>query len=138
MIIKQYKSEYESAVIELWRKCNLTRPQNNPKLDIERKMKVNPELFLVGVEGGKVIATAMGGYEGHRGWVNYVGVDPEYQKNGFGKQIMTALEKKLIEKGCPKINLMVRNGNTGAERFYEKIGYTRDEVFEMGKRLIPD
>jgi ribosomal protein S18 acetylase RimI-like enzyme len=138
MIIQPYKSEHESAVIELWRKCNLIRPQNDPKKDIERKLKVNPELFLVGVEGDKVIAAAMGGYEGHRGWVYYLGVEPEYRHKGVGRKMMEALEEKLIAKGCPKINLMVRNENLGAVKFYEKIGYKSDGVIELGKRLIED
>jgi ribosomal protein S18 acetylase RimI-like enzyme len=138
MKIQPYTPEYETAVIELWRKCNLTRPQNNPKKDIERKLKVNPELFLVGVEGGKVIATAMGGYEGHRGWVNYVGVDPDYQKKGVGRQMMGAIEKKLLERGCPKLNLCVLKDNTGAIKFYEELGFIKDDCILMGKRLIPD
>ncbi|OGN99316.1 MAG: GNAT family acetyltransferase [Chloroflexi bacterium RBG_13_51_52] len=138
MIIQQYKPEYESAVIELWRKCNLVRPQNDPKKDIKRKLKVNPELFLVGVEGGKVIAAAMGGYEGHRGWVNYLGVDPEYRHRGLGRKMMEALEEKLLEMGCPKLNLQVYADNTGAVKFYERIGYKNDGVVSLGKRLIPD
>ncbi|MHB8105219.1 MAG: GNAT family acetyltransferase [Dehalococcoidales bacterium] len=138
MKIVPYKPEHESAVIELWRKCNLIRPQNDPQKDIARKLKVNPELFLVGVEGDKVIATAMGGYEGHRGWVNYVGVEPAYRKKGLGRQMMEAIEKKLLERGCQKLNLQVLVDNTAAMKFYEYIGYKRDEVVSMGKRLIPD
>ena len=88
MIIRPYSNADEKAVIDLWQRCNLIKPQNNPKLDIERKLRVNPELFLVGLIDGKVVATAMGGYEGHRGWINYLGVDPAYQKRGLGKQIM--------------------------------------------------
>ena len=138
MKIRPYQAADETAVIALWRKCNLSRPQNNAKKDIERKLKVHPELFLVGVEGNKIIATAMGGYEGHRGWVHYLGVDPEYQRKGLGRKMMEAIEKKLISKGCPKINLMVRNDNLGVVEFYERIGYKKDEVVELGKRLIPD
>ncbi len=138
MKIIPYKPEYESSVIELWKKCNLIRPQNDPKKDIARKLMVNPELFLVGVEGNKVIATAMGGYEGHRGWVNYLGVDPAYREKGLGRQMMEAIEKKLLERGCPKLNLQVLANNTEAMKFYERLGYKRDEVISMGKRLIPD
>ncbi len=138
MIIQPYSSQYEKEVIALWEKCNLTRPVNNPQKDIRRKMKVNPELFLIGLIDGKVVATAMGGYEGHRGAVNYLGVDPAYQKQGLGRQMMLALEAKLIALGCPKINLMFRKENAGVEKFYEKLGYKRDDVIEMGKRLIPD
>ena len=138
MKIRPFVLEDEDAVIALWLKCNLVRPQNNPQQDIERKLKVNPELFLVGVEGNKIIATAMGGYEGHRGWVNYLGVDPACQKKGLGRKMMEAIEKKLLERGCPKLNLQVLIGNTGAIKFYERIGYKKDEVVSFGKRLIPD
>jgi ribosomal protein S18 acetylase RimI-like enzyme len=138
MIIKPYSPEHESAVIELWRKCNLMRPQNNPKLDIERKLKVNPELFLVGLIDSRIVAAVMGGYDGHRGWVNYLGVDPAYQRKGLGRQMMEAIEKKILAMGCPKINLMIRTDNLGAVEFYKKIGFKMDEVVEMGKRLVED
>jgi ribosomal protein S18 acetylase RimI-like enzyme len=136
--IRPFEAGDETAIIQLWQKCNLSRPQNDAKKDIKRKMKVHPELFLVGVDGNKVIATAMGGYEGHRGWVHYLGVDPEHQRKGLGRKMMEAIEKKLIAKGCPKINLMVRNDNLGVVEFYERIGYKKDKVVELGKRLIPD
>jgi ribosomal protein S18 acetylase RimI-like enzyme len=138
MHIQPYSLKYEKEVIALWERCNLTRPVNNPAKDIQRKMKVQPELFLIGLIEGKVAATAMGGYDGHRGAVYYLGVDPKYQKQGLGKQMMEALEVKLIKLGCPKLNLMFRTENAGVEQFYEKTGYQRDAVIQMGKRLIPD
>jgi ribosomal protein S18 acetylase RimI-like enzyme len=138
MVIRPYSPEDETAVIALWQHCELTRPWNNPRLDIERKLKVNPELFLIGLWNGRVVATAMGGYEGHRGWVNYLAVNTAYQKQGFGRQIMEALEKKLLDLGCPKINLQVRQGNSGALQFYSKIGYKNDAAVSLGKRLIED
>jgi ribosomal protein S18 acetylase RimI-like enzyme len=138
MEIRAFSIEDEQAVIELWRKCELVRPWNNPQSDIRRKLKVNPELFLVGTIKGKIIATAMGGYEGHRGWVNYLAVDPIYQRNGYGRQLMAELEKRLLKLGCPKINLQVRNGNSSALEFYHKIGYKTDDVISLGKRLITD
>ncbi len=138
MIVEQYKPEYENAVIELWEKCDLTRPWNYPGLDIARKMKVNPELFLVGQIDGKIVACAMGGYEGHRGWVYYLGVDPEYRRQGLGKQMMDAVETRLLEMGCPKINIQVRDGNTNALNFFSKIGYSTEDRISLGKRLIED
>ena len=136
--IRPYSPQDESAVITLWQKCNLTRPWNNPERDMERKLKVNPELFLVGAIDSRVIATVMGGYEGHRGWVNYLAVDPEHQRNGIGRRMMAAIEGKLLAMGCPKINLQVRTGNQSALNFYERIGYKTDDVVSMGKRLIED
>jgi ribosomal protein S18 acetylase RimI-like enzyme len=138
MEVVEYKPEYESAVIELWEKCELTRPWNNPGLDIERKIKVNPELFLVGLIEGKVVASAMGGYEGHRGWVNYLAVDPERRRQGLGRKMMDVIEERLSEIGCPKINIQVRDDNTEALNFYSKIGYNTEEIISLGKRLIKD
>ena len=138
MTIRAYLPEDEEAVIALWQRCDLTKPWNNPHLDIERKLKVNPELFLVGLTEGKVVATVMGGYEGHRGWINYLAVDPARQKTGLGRQMMVAIEKKLLSLGCPKINLQVRAGNETAVEFYRKIGYKTEERTSLGKRLIAD
>ncbi len=136
--VRPYSTHDKTAVIELWQKYNLTRSWNNPELDIKRKLKVDPELFLVGLSNEKIVASVMGGYDGHRGWVYYLAVDPEYQNRDFGKQIMKAIEEKLLAVGCPKINLMVRTDNQSALGFYEKIGYKTDEVISMGKRLIED
>jgi ribosomal protein S18 acetylase RimI-like enzyme len=138
MLIRPFETSDEGAIIELWYKCNLIRPQNDPELDIARKLKVYPELFLVGLVSDKIIASAMGGYEGHRGWVNYLAVDPDYQKRGLGRAIMEALETRLLDRGCPKLNLQVRNDNIAVIKFYENIGYKRDDVLSFGKRLIQD
>ena len=138
MKITPYSPEYENDVIELWRQCGLTRPWNNPRLDIERKRKVNPELFLVGLLDGKVVATVIGGYDGHRGWIHYLAVNPSYQRKGLGRQMMAAVEEKITALGCPKINLQVRADNMGVIQFYESIGYETEERVSMGKRLVAD
>ena len=138
LVIRPYQTQDEAAVIELWLQCNLVVPQNNPKRDIKRKLQVNPEWFLVGVLGGHVVATCMAGYEGHRGWINYLAVSPHHRRQGIGGRIMEEAEKKLIAAGCPKINLQVRETNRIVIQFYERIGYTRDLVASMGKRLEND
>jgi len=137
-VIRPYNTGDESGVIDLWQRCKLTRPQNNPKLDIERKLKVNPELFLVGLIEREIIATAMGGYEGHRGWINYLAVDPHFQRNGLGRKMMDTIQSKLSKLGCPKINLQVREDNLEAVNFYKAIGYAQEPVLSMGKRLVQD
>jgi len=138
IIIRSYENKDEGAVISLWKACNLIRPWNNPERDILRKSKVNGELFLVGLINDKIIASVMGGYEGHRGWVNYLAVDPSYRKKGIARKIMSEIEAKLLSIGCPKVNLQVRAENTEAMAFYEKIGYGKDNVVSYGKRLIED
>jgi ribosomal protein S18 acetylase RimI-like enzyme len=136
--IRPFEPQDEEQVIALWKECNLTVPWNDPKKDIQRKLKVNPELFLVGVVDDNVVASAMGGYEGHRGWVNYLAVSPSHQKKGYGRQMMGALEVKLKAMGCPKINLQVRETNLAVIEFYKAIGYDVDHVIGMGKRLEKD
>ena len=138
MKIRPFTKSDEKEVIKLWFKCNLVVPWNNPKSDIERKLKVNPELFLVGIIDDRIISTVMGGYEGHRGWVNYLAVDPDFQKQKYGKEMMRVIENKFKEIGCPKINLQVRGDNTEVIEFYKSIDYHYDNVVSLGKRLIPD
>ena len=138
MKIRNYNPNDHNQVIDLWQVCGLTVPQNDPRKDIERKMKVDPDLFLVGELSGKIIATVMGGYEGHRGWINYLAVSPEYRKNGHGRKIMESVEVRLKKKGCPKINLQVREANTDVINFYKSLGYGNDNVIGLGKRIEKD
>jgi ribosomal protein S18 acetylase RimI-like enzyme len=113
-------------------------PQNDSVKDIERKLKVDPDLFLVGTDEGSIIATVMGGYEGHRGWINYLAVKPGEQRKGYGQAIMQAFEVLIEQKGCPKINLQVRTNNEAVIAFYSAIGYGNDHVIGLGKRLEND
>lgn len=136
--IRKYQLSDEEEVIDLWRACGLVVPWNNPHRDIQRKLEVQPELFLVGCLDGKVIASVMAGYEGHRGWVNYLAVHPDYQRRGIGRRMMECVEHLLLKLGCPKINLQVRKTNLGVINFYQQLGFRDDNVIGMGKRLIND
>jgi ribosomal protein S18 acetylase RimI-like enzyme len=136
--IRPYCSSDETAVIELWQQCHLVTSTNNPQLDIERKCQVNPEFFLVAAVAEHIVGTCMAGYEGHRGWINYLAVAPDYQRQGIARQLMQAAEDKLQSLGCPKINLQVRETNMQVIAFYEALGYTQDAVVSLGKRLSHD
>jgi ribosomal protein S18 acetylase RimI-like enzyme len=136
--IRPYQASDETAVIRLWQVCGLTRPWNDPRKDIERKLTVQREWFLVGVADGRVVASVMAGYDGHRGWINYLSVDPDFQKRGYGKALVQAVEKCFVEAGCPKINLLIRGDNVLVQDFYRVLGFTQDDVISFGKRLIPD
>lgn len=138
MQIRPFQSADEEAVIALWQRCGLTRPWNDPRKDIRRKLAAQPDLFLVGVLDGQIVATAMAGYEGHRGWIQYLGVDPGRQRKGLGRAIMAEAERLLRAAGCPKINLQVRTSNTGVIEFYKRLGFAPDDVVSMGKRLEHD
>ncbi|PTY04954.1 GNAT family acetyltransferase [Opitutaceae bacterium EW11] len=136
--IRPFESRDTEAVIELWRRCDLLRPQNDPLKDISRKGKVRGDLFLVGENDGKILASVMVGYEGHRGWINYLAVSPDHQRRGYGRQMMDEAERRLRSEGCPKINLQVRTSNLAVLAFYKAIGYLQDDVVSLGKRLEHD
>jgi ribosomal protein S18 acetylase RimI-like enzyme len=136
--IVPYRPEYEHAVVQLWHDCNLTRPWNDPARDIRRMMTVYPDLFLIGLLGDRVITTVMGGYDGHRGWLYYLGVAPDHRHRGYARLMVDAVTVKLKALGCPKINIQVRGDNTAALGFYEKLGYTTEDRVSIAKRLVED
>lgn len=138
LIIRPYRPADEPAVLELWAACHLIVPHNDPRKDIRRKLRVNPEWFLIGERDGRVLATCMAGYEGHRGWINYLAVHPDHRRQGLGRLLMDEAERRLHDLGCPKVNLQVRNSNGAAREFYRQIGYAVDEAVSFGKRLEHD
>jgi ribosomal protein S18 acetylase RimI-like enzyme len=137
MKIRPYLESDQAAVAALWREVFPDAPWwNHPETDIQRKLSVQRELFLVAEEGEEVVGTAMGGYDGHRGWVYYVVVKPEYRRQGIGSGLMREVEERLRAMGCPKVNLQVRASNTEVVAFYRELGYEVEERVSMGKRLV--
>ena len=136
--VRPYRARDEKEVIDLWLATGLYAPHNNPREDIRRKTAFQPDLFLVGLIGERIVATCMAGYDGHRGWINYLGVHPDFRRRGFAALIMAEAEKKLRGLDCPKINLQVRETNRPAMEFYPRIGFSDDHVFSFGKRLKDD
>jgi ribosomal protein S18 acetylase RimI-like enzyme len=136
--IRSYEPRDEIHVIQLWDECGLVVPWNSPICDIRRKCDVQPEMFLVCRLSTKIIATVMVGYDGHRGWINYLAVHPHHRRTGIGRRMMEEAEILLRAVGCPKINLQVRSTNTDVIEFYKKIGFKADDVISLGKRLVPD
>jgi len=138
LAIRPFAETDAERVVALWSRCGLLRPWNDPAKDIARKLRVQRELFMVGELEGRVVAVIMVGYEGHRGWVNYLAVEPELQQRGFGRQMMAEAERRLGALGCPKVQLQVRTDNRQAIAFYRSLGYAEDAVVNMGKRLVKD
>ncbi len=134
MTIRSYQPADEAAVIALWRECGLVR-WSDPRKDIARKLKVNPEWFLVGEIDGQVMATCMVGYEGHRGWINLLGVAPSHQRGGHGRALVEEAERLMRAVGCVKINLQVLTTNAKVIAFYQRLGFAQDNVVSLGKRL---
>ncbi len=142
ILLRGFTSEDTDAVISLWEKCGLTRPWNDPHKDIQRKCdehgKAGSGWFWVAEQEGRIVGTAMAGYDGHRGSVNYLAVDPDVQGHGIGRLIMNRIEADLTAQGCPKINLLVRTDNRDVQAFYETLGYGVDAVLPLSRRLIDD
>ncbi len=138
MLIRSFEVTDTEQVIALWQQCELLRPWNDPHLDIQRKLTVEDSLFLVGELDKHIVAAVMGGYDGHRGWMNYLAVSPSHQRRGYATELITQLEEKLLAVGCPKLNLQIRTENIEVQNFYKKLGFSIDNAVSMGKRLIPD
>ena len=98
-------------------------------------MAIQRQLFLVATLEGEIVGTAMGGYDGHRGWVYFMAVSPEYQRRGIGTTLVNDLESRLLNFGCTKLNLQVRASNQEVVDFYKGLGYEVEERISMGKRL---
>lgn len=137
--IRAFAPADTEATVQLWQACGLTRPWNDPYQDIDRKLQVQPEMFLVGTDAdGAVMASIMIGYEGHRGWINYLAVHPSLQRQGHARRLVQLAEQMLTARGCPKLNLQVRAGNDAVLGFYASLGYVHDHSVCLGKRLIAD
>jgi ribosomal protein S18 acetylase RimI-like enzyme len=137
-VLRSYRPGDHEALVSLWSICELTRPWNNPHRDIDRKLARDGDNRLLLEEGGQLIASVMVGYEGHRGWVNYLAVHPDHRRQGLGRLLMDVAERRLRDLGCAKVNLQVRASNETATEFYRQIGYTVDDVVSLGKRLDDD
>lgn len=134
--IRPYQVADEASVADLWRAVFPGAPAwNRPEEDIRRKLAVQRELFLVAETGGRIVGSAMAGFDGHRGWVYYVAVMPEHRRQGIGTALMAAVERGLAQLGCPKLNLQVRASNEAVVAFYRQLGYSVEERISMGKRL---
>jgi ribosomal protein S18 acetylase RimI-like enzyme len=146
--IRPFRESDADAVIALWEESGLTRPWNDPRLDIARKMAVQPEGFLVAVTSAErdrgdaasevVIGSVMSGYDGHRGWLYYLATAQTHRRRGVARGLVDAAEAVLGAMGCPKVQLMVREGNEHVLGFYDALGYERFSVSQTGKRLVVD
>ena len=137
MEIRKFREQDRQSLIALWQACELTRPWNDPDQDITRKISIQPDLLLVGELDRQLIASAMAGYDGHRGSVFYLAVAPAFQQRGYGQALMTEVERLLTSMGCPKLNIVIRSSNRQVLDFYRGLGYATVAFVSIGKRLIP-
>ena len=136
--IDTYRDCDQSGMIALWQACELIVPWNNPGTDIARKTGDSPDLFFTGRVGELLIASCMAGYDGHRGWIYFMAVHPDFRRRGYAAQLVSHTEARLIELGCPKLELMVRKSNQSIIAFYQAIGFDLDPVVVLSKRLQQD
>lgn len=135
--VRTFHPQDESDLIRLWKTVFPAAPaHNDPHADIYIKLSQQPELFFVAVEGEQIVGSAMAGFDGHRGWVYYVAVHPDYRRRGIGTSLMNQVETALMVIGCPKLNLQIRADNQPVLAFYESLGYSVEERISMGKKLV--
>ncbi len=134
--VREFAELDQAAVVALWELAFLDDPPHNaPATVIRRKLERQRELFLVASLENRVVGTVLGGYDGVRGWVYHLAVDPELRRQGIGRALMHEIEQRLARAGCPKLNLQVRAGNDGVVRFYERLGYAVEARVSLGKLL---
>jgi ribosomal protein S18 acetylase RimI-like enzyme len=134
--IRELEGADSEAAVALWHAAGLTRPWNDARADFARALEGLGSAVLGGFEDERLVATAMVGHDGHRGWVYYLGVASDRRRGGYGYAVMRACEAWLVARGVPKLNLMIRGDNAQALGFYEAIGYGRDDVVVMSKRFV--
>ena len=132
--IRPYEDDDEADVLAVWTE-SFGPGWAAPREEIRWKCAVQRDLFLVGVLDGRVIATVMGGYDGHRGWLYKLAVAPAHRRRGIGRRMVEAVEQALRARGCPKINLQVFSTNRDVVAFYERLGFTVEDRISMGRRL---
>ena len=136
MLIRTFRDADRDAVAALWRVVFAgERPHNEPDRIFAEKGDVQPELFFVAEIDGTAVGTCLAGYDGHRGWLYRVAVDPRIQRRGVGTALVRHAEAALIAMGCPKINLQVRAHNAAVVAFYRKLGWEPEELISLGKLL---
>nr|WP_281497138.1 GNAT family acetyltransferase [Ornithinimicrobium sp. F0845] len=136
--IRELQPHEADRAVELWAECGLTRPWNDPHADLARALGGANSTVLAAVRGEELVGTAMVGHDGHRGWVYYLAVAPGRRRDGVGRCLMEACEQWLRDRGAPKVQLMVRQGNAAVVEFYAALGYTDQGTITLGRFLDPE
>lgn len=133
--ISPVRPDEREAVVALWNDVGLTRPWNDPHADLERALHGPNSTVFAAREGERLVGTAMVGHDGHRAWVYYVAAAPERRGQGIGQALMAAAEGWARERDIPKLQFMVRDDNQDVLDFYAHLGYERQSVVVLGRRL---
>lgn len=140
LLIRGVTAADAEAVLALWRVVfpeygDPAHPQRDPAASVGRKLAFGDGLFWLAEREGRVVGTAMAGWDGHRGWLYSVGVHPDARRGGVGAALVAEAERALSARGCPKVNLQVLAANEAARAFWRRLGYAQDAVVPFGKRL---
>ncbi len=135
--IREITDDDVDQVVALWAASGVARPWNDPGKDIAFARRGPHSTVLVAADAGGVVATAMVGEDGHRGWAYYVAVAPERQRDGIGREIMDAAETWLKKRGIWKVQVLVRDDNAPVRDFYERLGY-RDTKASCLQKVLAD
>jgi ribosomal protein S18 acetylase RimI-like enzyme len=137
MNIEKFSMKYYEEVIKLWRKAGISVGSTDTKEELKKILKRNPQLFLIGKIYEKLISVVMGGFDGRRGYVHHLAVDPDYQKKGYGKIMMDELLKRFRKMRVHKVHLFIEKYNKDVVNFYQNLGWeTRDDLIMMS--YVPD
>lgn len=135
--VRTYRDSDQEAVLALWERAGVNRPWLNLRGEIAEKRRRDRSLFLVATDGDAMVGAVMGAYDGRRGWVYHLAVQPSWQRDGIGRALMEELERRMLRLGVSKVNLQVRADNRIATGFYERLGYQDERLTSFGKQLRP-
>jgi ribosomal protein S18 acetylase RimI-like enzyme len=137
MKIEKYTMKYYDDIITLWEKAGISVGSTDSEMEIKKMLNMNPNLFLIGKLKGNIIAVVMGGFDGRRGYVHHLAVDPIHQRKGYGKMIMDELINQFRRNGVHKVHLFIEKNNQDVVNFYKNLGWqTRDDLTMMS--FVPD
>ncbi len=135
-VLRPYAPGDFAAVTALWHAAGLHPSAADTPGNLARKQLRDPELFLLAELGGRVVGTVMASYDGRRGWINKLAVDPTLRGQEIGGRLLAEAERRLVALGCPKVNLLIEPDNEGVVRYYERHGYATDPLIFMEKWLV--
>ncbi|PLR95058.1 GNAT family acetyltransferase [Bacillus sp. T33-2] len=136
MQIREFTIVDYDAVIHLWEKAGIQLSKSDSLDKLQHKLQRDAELFIVAEESNQIIGVVMGSYDGRRGWVHHLAVDPDFQGRKIGSMLLENFESRLRAIGCEKVNLLIEMDNSNIQKFYETLGYNRDELIFMEKWIV--
>ena len=135
MVIRAACAADADALIALWTAAGLRlRPEDVPA-ELAGVLARDPDLILVAEDGDGLAAAVFGAFDGRRGWINRLATRPGRRGQGHATALLAELESRLAARGCRKINLLIDPANEMVTGFYQRLGYTRDPLIFMGKRI---